>query len=874
MDYILHKINQRIGLLQVTEDVGSLAVHYRSRIEYLLTLMLGYLWNKNYNVLDSDVKLEVFNDIIKPTIGNVVSVCRTLDVDIEFFSKKSVSSGIDKYPGLRNTLMGHGFTFEDAKEKSDDAFIDLYDTLTSVPDTLFSKDINFVNVQKKDGDIYKGVLYTSNGDIRPWTCPHQIANFETGSLYVQDEGSYSCLSPFIKVSITGDDIYIYAKITEKLLGKIRYNRLVNTGTKDEVWKPFANLCVVNDGIKVKTANGTIRNIYENNYTTYIDVGVASQIHKFLKDNKSSVCATLWGHGGIGKTATIQSVCETLSNKEYKTFDYIVFISAKDRRYNYYNGIVEDLNTSISTYADVIRTLNKIIFESDSIDERNILGYDGSLLIVLDDFETFAKEEAQLISDFILRLDINHHKVIVTTRSANVALGYEIKTNELDIEQANSFLSSFMQNEGIVLSLEDQKLLHTQESKKRVHEITSGRPLFIYQLGHIIGQNGVRKALSEDIKKGKSAVEFLYGRIYDYLSPKAKDLFVAISLLVTKDDMINVLEKAQYIIRMENDNDGFNSAVEELKKLKIIKIPDEENHYFEVYSREILEMMNKHFAQRDSSFIGNSNMRCAQVNKDKNADIEHSLLTSANSNRLVKSEIETVESFKQILNRPTSPLDVKMMAVFNLTAYLLIDRGKRLEALEFFDRYSHFFAGAKFGTEERRYYASYVLRWATTYWANGNEQQKAKAILILSDYYKGKINFHDNQDLEIAGTLLMYRSLIVLKEWRELKDKNQFNEISLAEYREKRAEQVKECQSLLTYIGNPLYTHVATRKLDYPSGTRQSLITAFFNYVDVLVRIQKIDLAKEICDYVILYGPNNFKPQFESKRNWLVSLNRK
>ena len=570
MDYILHKINQRIGLLQVTEAVGSLAVHYRSRIEYLLTLMLGYLWNKNYNVLDSDVKLEVFNDIIKPTIGNVVSVCRTLDVDKEFFSKKSVSSGIDKYPGLRNTLMGHGFTFEDAKEKSDDAFIDLYDTLTSVPDTLFSKEINFVNVQKKDGDIYKGVLYTSNGDIRPWTCPHQIANFETGSLYVQDEGSYSCLSPFIKVSITGDDIYIYAKITEKLLGKIRYNRLVNTGTKDEVWKPFANLCVVNDGIKVKTANGTIRNIYENNYTTYIDVGVASQIHKFLKDNKSSVCATLWGHGGIGKTATIQSVCETLSNKECKTFDYIVFISAKDRRYNYYNGIVEDLNTSISTYADVIRTLNKIIFESDSIDERNILGYDGSLLIVLDDFETLAKEEAQLISDFILRLDINHHKVIVTTRSANVALGYEIKTNELDIEQANSFLSSFMQNEGIVLSLDDQKLLHTQESKKRVHEITSGRPLFIYQLGHIIGQNGLSNALSYDIKSSASAVEFLYGRIYDYLSPKAKDLFVAISLLVTKDDLTNVLGKAQYIINMENDEDGFNAAVEELKKLKILK----------------------------------------------------------------------------------------------------------------------------------------------------------------------------------------------------------------------------------------------------------------------------------------------------------------
>ena len=136
---------------------------------------------------------------------------------------------------------------------------------------------------------------------------------------------------------------------------------------------------------------------------------------------------------------------------------------------------------------------------------------------------------------------------------------------------------------------------------------------------------------------------------------------------------------------------------------------------------------------------------------------------------------------------------------------------------------------------------------------------------------GSSVLHVNQDIEITSTLLMYRSLLVVKEWRELKDKYLFNDISLAEFNAKRKEQVKECQGLLTYIGNPLYTTVATRKLDYPSRTRQSLITAFFNYVDVLVRINKVELAIEICDYVILYGPSNFKPQFESKKKWLATL---
>lgn len=872
MDFILHKINERISLLQVTDSTRSLGVYYRSRIEYLFTLMLGYLWNKNFETLAPDTKLEVFSAILRPTIGDIVSTCRSLDIKKEFFSVKNIANSINGYPELRNSQMGHGFIYEDASENADSGLIELYSELVSNQHFLFGQNNDFIYVQRQDNNMYKGVLYASNGATRPWSCSKEVANFNEDNLYFQVNGEFHCLSPFIKIENAGDNIYIYGKIAEKLLGRIHYNRLVNTGTIDTIWEPFSHLSIVNDGLKIRTTNGTIRNIYENNYTTYIDVGVRSKILKFLKESKASVCATLWGHGGIGKTATIQNVCDILSNKEYKTFDYIVFISAKDRRYNYYKGIIESVNTEISTYSDVIRALNAILYEDDSVDERNIINYDGLLLLVLDDFESFAKEEANKLSDFISRLDINHHKVVVTTRSASVALGLEIKTNELDVEQTAIFLNSLIDNEGILLSIEDKETLNKLEVKKQVHEITSGRPLFIYQLGHIIGQKGLVNALKNNIKKGGAAVDFLYGRIYEYLSPKAKDLFVVISLLVTKDDMMNVLDKAQYIMNMEDDDEGFASVVEELKKLKIVKVTDEENRYFEVYSREILEMMNKHFAMRDSIFIKNCNNRRTQVNKDKNADIEVSLLNNANSSRLVKSEIETVDSYKQILNRPTSPLAVKMSAIFNLANYLLVDRGKRINALDIFEKYSHFFTGIAFGKEERSLYATFALRWSTTNWANGTAQQKQKAISILSDYYKGKVDFNRYQDIEISATLLMYRSLMVIKDWRELKDKFQFNEISFSDFKSKRDDQKKECQSLLTYIGNPLYIKVSRNKLtDFPSSTRQSLITAFFNYIDVLVRIDKKKLALEVCEYVITCGPRNFIPQFESKRSWLISL---
>lgn len=873
MDFVLHRINQRINLLQLSGNNGAMGVHYRSRIEYLLTLMLGYLWNKNFDSLEEDEKVSVFSDILIPSIGQVISVSRTLDVKREIFSNKSITKHIDKYPELRNSMMGHGFVYEDANEKSDNKYAELYESLMSVPNSLFSEERDYVFVQSRHGSVYRGIQYLSDGDVRVWSCPISVAELQEGRLYIKHQDDYACISPFVLIEDAGDSVYIYGKTTEKLLGRIHYNKLVNTGTKDAIWEPFTNLYVLNDGVKIKTANGTIRNIYDNNYTTFIDVaGVRSQIYQFLKDNKSSVCATLWGHGGIGKTATIQNVCDTLSNKEHKSFDYIVFVSAKDRRYNYYNGTIETIATGISTYSDVIRYLNTIIFEEESVNEQKFLHYEGKVLLVLDDFESFAKEEAKSLSDFISTLDINHHKVVVTTRSANVSLGFEIKTNELDVSQTYDFIKSLISNEGIPLSIEDKNLFEQEEIQQRVHEITGGRPLFIYQLGHLIGQMGLSKALKCNIKTGESAVEFLYGRIYDYLSRKAKDLFVAISLLVTKDDLTNVLAKAQYIINMENDDDGFNSAVEELKKLKIVKITDDENRYFEVYSREILEMMNKHFSMRDATFINNCNKRRAQVNKDKNADIEQSLLYNANANRLVKSEIETVDSFKMILNRPTCPLHTKMMAVFNLANYLLADRGKRIDALDVFDKYSHLFTGFANGSENRNLYAQYALRWATTCWANGTEGERQKAINVLSDYYKGKVNFHINEDIEIASTLLMYRSIVVVKAWRELKDKLDFNEIPYSEYSTIREEQKKECKSLLNHIGNPLYSNLSGTKLtEFRSGTCQSLITAFYNYIDVLVRINKFEIAKEICDYVVSTGPNNFRRQFNSKKAWLITI---
>ena len=86
-------------------------------------------------------------------------------------------------------------------------------------------------------------------------------------------------------------------------------------------------------------------------------------------------------------------------------------------------------------------------------------------------------------------------------------------------------------------------LRDADVRKSVFDITSGRPLFIFQLAHIWAQTGsLRTAVSSDIKSREQATEFLYGRIFNYLSSPGRILFRAIGRIVTESDMSNLISR--------------------------------------------------------------------------------------------------------------------------------------------------------------------------------------------------------------------------------------------------------------------------------------------------------------------------------------------
>lgn len=869
MDYIKSKLERKIRFIEANNDEANLKIYYQVRIEYSLIFLLGYLWNKNLDGVELDTKENIYQNIGRPSIGTIVSICRSLDIDKEVFKNRKVSEAIDKYPVLRNEKIGHGYVFESGAKEFLQAMKELYDAINSLSSPLFNQNVDFVKVTKQEGNLFKGISFKSNGsDFDLWFCPKEVATFEIGSLYVCiNSNQYFRISPFIEID-NEDEIFVFASIDEKLLGKVKYNKILQNGKKYKEWEELCELDIENDGLRRKSQNGTILNVYENNYKKYFDTGVKKKIEHFLLKNRASVCATVWGHGGVGKTATVQSLCEDLSNSDRKIFDYIIFLTAKDRYYNYYRGEIHELNERVDTLENIIKSINLIMFNQATNSRESITNYQGRLLLVVDDFETFSQDEREAIADFIKELNVNNHKVVVTTRIVNINIGgEEITTSELSKEETQNFLLQVIAShlEGVNTDLIKNDLA-SNDNLDRVFEITSGRPLFIFQFAFLLGQKGsVARALESNIKGSSSAVDFLYGRIYDtYLSNTAKDLFVGISLLVSNDNLSAVIDKLKYVLNMENDEDKFYSALKDLVKLKIIKV-DDENKIFEVYSKEILQIMTNHYRQRNDVFKGVCNSRLQQIN-NRGLDTEHALLLNANASRLSKNEEETISNYKQILNRNSSPEDVKLNAILNLAAYL-VDRGKKDIALKQLDEYRVLFPNN----------LAFSKMHATYYWANGTNEQKRKAIDILRSYTSTGFRFDNDVNLEIAGILLTYRSLLLNTEWEELKESSKFGDITYNEFKQKRERQRQVCKEILLQQGQPLYNYIINLKLNEITyaGAKQNVVAGLYQFVEICIKLENWELAKNICDYIFYFAPKHFHAQFQiklSKINWINHKN--
>lgn len=855
MDYINNKIAKQIKFISSSQiiDDHALKTYYQVRIEFLLIFIMSYYWNANIDILGSDEKEYVFRKILRPTFGDIIEIIRKLDINKEIFKNKQFYESLNKYPKIRNEMIGHGYTFGD----TDDAFLktldELYNNINTENYYILANEVDLILVKNKINNIYNGVVYKSNGDYSPWSCPIETNEFKTNNIYgCYNLNTYFRLSPFIDIDYENDnEISIFCSIKENLTGNIEYNKLFKTGKKYKEWEELNNFNIEIDQIKRKSKNSTILNLFENNYGKYIEIdnSIKKEIKNFLINNKSSVCATLWGHGGVGKTAAIQSVIDDISNDNKRYFEYIIFLSAKDRYYDYYKASIKELNCRrFVTLSEIILEINRIVFGKDTDDKNLLINFNGKILIIIDDFETFLQKDKKDISDFIKSLNINNHKIVITTRSATLITGEEIQTNELSEEATKKFLFEILKIKNQTNLINNE--LNSKEISKKIYEVTSGRPLFIFQLAILIGQKGSVNNVIEkfDLKSTPQAIDFLYGRIYEYLSSKAKDIFVVISLIVSKNDLSNLIEKLKFILNEENST-NFDIAFDELAKLKIIE--NTEEGFFKLYSQEILEIMSEYYHKRDERFKDFIQSRIKLIAKEKTLDNERALLVNADSNRVFKNEEEVLSGYRHIVNRPTSPLNIKLHAVLNMAEYLFNDRGKKEDAVKILKDYRHLFLCNN----------SFVKIYSGYLWSTG---KKKEAINILQDCYVTKVDSIKN-NLELSGLLLTYDCIYEINNKEEIKEKDRRNEINKPEFIKLIKSSNEEFKRIVSKIGKPLFEYCKEINIqNITPAAKQNITVGFFQLVNVCIRIKDFNFALEICNFIIENMSSHYHQQFKSK----------
>lgn len=860
MDYILSQIRQHTMLYQY--DERKTVELYRLQVEYACVFLLGYLWNKNIAALDEDEQESIFRKIQLPTIGTIVEICRTLDKEREFFGKKNKARiSLNEYPKLRNENFGHGFLFDDGIDAVAEELKNLSKNLLDGEQSILTEDFDLVLVTRETSDSYSGIrLNINSNDLVPWVCSKRIGEFELDNVYAVRSGGisdYLRLSPFI--IITRDlEFYLFRDVKERMLGLTNYNQVLKTGSIRREWPEFAD-DISDDGVKRKSVNGTILNVYENNYSQYIDVGTKKLIKDFLLKNKASVCATVWGHGGVGKTATVQSVCEDLSRAVDRSIEYIVFASAKDRAFSYHSGAISTIDDPIDSYRNLLRCINETIGCIDVDKEDGIVEFEGRLLFVIDDYETFPQAEQEKIERFIRSLNINHHKVLLTTR-ANVIIGHEFPTHELRIEETVKFLIEVMRSEFPEYSNQVADELGDKTLRQRVFYVTSGRPLFIFQFAHIWAQSGsLKEAVHHNIKDREEAIEFLYGRIYNYLSYEGRILFRAISLLVTEADMSNLIDKLRYIVNMENDDDRFNRGMGDLIKLRIIEVF--ENDFFRVYSGEILKIMQNEFKKAPSGWRGNINKRLLQVTRDKKIDTEQALLENANAARYSRTEKEVGDLYRQILNRTLSPKIIRSQAILNFTDYLFNDRSKKDAAIQVFQDYEPTFSDDP----------SVIKMFATYCWAVGKRQEAIERLMNLFARSDKKWK-KSNVEFELLGLCLTYRSMVALERKDQLKVKRNIGEINERRFAQHNKEIRQEFSRIYNRLGLSLFRRVEVLGLDrLSSAARQNVVTGLYHFSGVCVRLNRHEIACEICDFALRESRAFLVESFKKRKEFLHRL---
>lgn len=867
MDFILKHIEKKIARFEGTSNAK---VYHQLRVEYAFNLLLAYFWNKNIEeigISDFVLQTNIINEIQKPSIGTIASLIQKLDIDNELKrtdNKTDSSTSLTDYAELRNDLIGHGYSFEDNLENFKNSFDNWYKKLINLRVSILTRNTDLIVCEKYDEKTaeFTGTIYDHTGDIRSnWRCPKEIYEFELGNLYASYEPNiYYRLSPFIHIEVDNDELYIFRSIQQPLLGKIRYNRIDKSDNDyTKCWQEFE--FSANNGNIKKQISGCVINLFSPNYKKYIEIGsIKDKVYKFLigTEKGSSVAITLWGHGGNGKTATVQKICEELSIHDKRPFEFIVFLSAKDRELNKYTGKITQIKSEnrISNFEDLIKKLNSILYTEESSDINKIVNEKSKVLIIIDDYETFEDEDKEKINSFIKQLNTLYHKIIITTRNSFLKIGDDIPTNELSTLDTIKFLIEILKNEHNYTQsqiIEIERQIKKLRIEDEIHKITLGKPIEIIRFINCFVQRGkLSEEFLVDMKRINSRSErneFLYGRNYMQLEGDklAQDIFTIIGLLTPQDTLSSLVKHIKFILNLKDEDDlSFNNSLEKLIGLRLIEV-DEDGSY-KVDSKDILEIMKQEYNKRSDNFKSGSKAFYDRIKSNITSETDRALLNHVKTLRHQSNSETTIQQYREILKQGKEfSSDVKYEALLDLTDFLFNQRGEKEIAVQTFEEYIDTY----YDFEIVKRYSSYA--WTT---------DKSKAIKILTELYSK----HTNPGINLSKTKKIHLlSLIVMRESQYWNDK--FDR----EYNSKKKQKIRE--DLNRIYKN--YGHLLLEQLkkiniikDLTSEELNDITVSLESLSDICYRNLNKPLAIQICEFGLSNFPERMHFRFKKKLNRL------
>ncbi|WP_313608139.1 hypothetical protein [Dysgonomonas sp.] len=349
-----------------------------------------------------------------------------------------------------------------------------------------------------------------------------------------------------------------------------------------------------------------------------------------------------------------------------------------------------------------------------------------------------------------------------------------------------------------------------------------------------------------------AKNFLYDRIIDYLSITAKNMFLAIGLLADPNDLAGLIGNLKYITNLEDQNDIFQEALQELIKLKIILIEDD---FFKVYSPEIYKYMGYYYQSKSVDYDGNITNRYNSIADRKDLDTELALLIAADASRLVSTEAEVENKYRYLINRDKTSKQTKLKAIFNFASYLSLNGQSEKTLKLFYDYYPMF-----------RRNLEYISSYSKYLWAEGSLDNRHLAISIIKDFFETKPILNQNEYLELLGTLVIYMSILAVNSKDNLKDRLTWGEIDQEEFKSESSNIRKIFNELFHKQGKNLYHKIKDINLmDLSPSCRHFVINGLMHYLNISIRLNKWDAGLDVCNKIIRDLPESQIKPFVKKK---------